>query len=63
MTLEEYYDRCNSIESDYAPEKELDLLDRMNHYRKKKGGWKKELSQKDLKTVLERNRRFSERMS
>ena len=63
MTLEEYYDRCNSIESDYPPEKGLDLLDRMNHYRKIKDGWKKELSQKDLKIVLERNKRFSERMS
>ena len=63
MTLEEYYDRCRTIKLDYPPEKGLDLLDQMNHYKKIKDDWKKELSQKDLKIVLERNKRFSERMS
>ena len=63
MTLDEYYAKCETIEADFPPEEGLHWVDRIYHYKRITDNWKTELSPKDLGIVLERNRRFSERMS
>ena len=63
MTLDEYYAKCETIAVDFPPPEGSDLVDKVDHYKAIKDKWKKELSPKDLQIVLERNRRFSERMS